>query len=54
VETGATLFECVVGAGATVRAGVRLERTIVWDGATVAADACDAVITPQRVVPVPR
>jgi mannose-1-phosphate guanylyltransferase len=54
VEHGATLIDSVVGAGATIRAGVRLERTIVWDGAIAAADACDAVITPQRVVPIPR
>jgi len=42
----------VLGARASVGAGVRLERVVVWPDVVVAADASDAVITPDGAVTV--
>jgi mannose-1-phosphate guanylyltransferase len=54
VGDGATLIESVVGPGATIAPGVRVERSVVWDGARVDRDVCDAVVTRERVVAIPR
>ena len=52
VEAGAHVGPGVVlGRGARVRSGVRLERVVVWDGATVAHDLTDAIVTQQAIVP---
>jgi NDP-sugar pyrophosphorylase family protein len=46
VEAGAVVGpEVVLGAGSRVAAGVHVERSVVWPGAVVAADARDAVVT---------
>ncbi len=46
------LARSVVGAGATVHGAGRLERVIVWPGATATAPLADAVVTPAGVVPI--
>jgi NDP-sugar pyrophosphorylase family protein len=47
----ADLHHAVVGAGADVAAGARLERCVVWDGAVVPEGVYeDVVITPRQVV----
>ena len=51
VATGAQLRGVVIGAGASI-AAVSLERVVVWPGACVDADLRDAIVTPERVVPV--
>ena len=52
VEAGAHVGPGVVlGRGARVRSGVRLERVVVWDGATVDHDLTDAIVTRQAIVP---
>ncbi|MEZ4398547.1 MAG: NDP-sugar synthase [Kofleriaceae bacterium] len=40
----------VVGTGAVVAPGARLERTVVWAGATAAGVLRDAIVTPTAVV----
>ncbi len=52
IEAGAIVGpDVVIGAGARVARGVFLHRTVVWPGATAAAAATHAIITPtQRVV----
>jgi NDP-sugar pyrophosphorylase family protein len=40
----------VIDPGASVAAGVRLDRVVVWAGARVEADVADAVVTPFAVV----
>ena len=50
IHASASLQRCVVGAGAVVGPGVRLEGVVVWDGACVMRDARDAVVTPRGVV----
>ena len=42
----------VVGAGAVVEPGARLERTLVWAGATARGALCDAIVTTSAVVAV--
>lgn len=49
VDPKAFLRGVVVGEGANV-GPVRLERVVVWPGARVDRDLCDAVVTPERVV----
>jgi NDP-sugar pyrophosphorylase family protein len=50
---GVDLVHAVVGAGARIRPGTRLERCVVWDGAEVEAGRfADAVLTPRGVVSV--
>ena len=44
--------EVVLGARAVVAPGVRLSRVVVWPDATATADAADAVLTGDAVVPV--
>ncbi|MEO6951757.1 MAG: NDP-sugar synthase [Polyangia bacterium] len=52
VEAGAHVGPgVVVGRGARVRSGVRLERVIVWDGATADRDLTDAIVTRGAVMP---
>ncbi len=41
---GAELSECVVGAGARVAPGVRLERAVVWPGAVVREPGADVIL----------
>ena len=53
VEPGAHVGPgVVVGTDARVRGGVRLQRAVVWPGVTASADACDAVLTADGVVPI--
>lgn len=54
VAAGATLHQAVVGDGAEVPAGADLERVVVWDGARAEGRLRDAVVTRERVVPIPR
>jgi NDP-sugar pyrophosphorylase family protein len=42
--------DVVLGRGARIDAGVRIERAVVWPGATVAADVRDVIVTPRQVV----
>ncbi|MBO6937161.1 MAG: NDP-sugar synthase [Deltaproteobacteria bacterium] len=50
IDSGATLQESWVGAGATI-GPVTLRRVVVWDGATVDEDLEDAIVTSEgRVV----
>jgi mannose-1-phosphate guanylyltransferase len=53
VGAGAVLRETTVGAGAHIADGVRLTRCVVWDGARVAGDLTDAVVTREHVVAIP-
>jgi mannose-1-phosphate guanylyltransferase len=53
VGVGASLHEVAVGRGARIAAGVRLERCVVWPGASVDTDIHDAIITPRNAVRVP-
>lgn len=50
VGQGAELKEVVLGRGATVAAGVRLERTVVWPGTDVVEDASDCILAPHARV----
>lgn len=52
---GAELRYGVVGRGARLAPGTYLERSVVWDGATVPRGFYrDAVLTPRRVLPIRR
>lgn len=50
VEPGARLRDAVVASRATVKQGVRVERSVVWPGACVQADVMDCVVLPEGVV----
>jgi NDP-sugar pyrophosphorylase family protein len=51
VEAGATIGpDVVVGRGGRVAASVRLERTVVWPGATASSTLQDAIVTPKQVL----
>ena len=53
IQAGAVVGpDVVVGAGARVAAGVRLQRAVIWAGVVATADAADAVLTPEGLVPV--
>ena len=54
VAPGVVLAESIAGARATVEGEGALERVIVWPGARAIAPLADAVVTPARVVAVPR
>ncbi|MFW6087372.1 MAG: sugar phosphate nucleotidyltransferase [Myxococcota bacterium] len=54
VEPGARVRGAVIGAGARVEPGADLERVVVWDGARAGGRLRDAVVTRERVVPIPR
>jgi NDP-sugar pyrophosphorylase family protein len=45
IGEGCTLEKAVVGAGAVVAAGTRLQRTVVWPNARAAGDLHDAIVT---------
>ncbi|MCZ7684817.1 MAG: NDP-sugar synthase [Sandaracinaceae bacterium] len=47
---GASLSEVVVGEGARVAPGVRLERAVVWPGTQVLEGASDAILAPHARV----
>ena len=48
------LRHCVVGKGATVAPGSRLERCVVWAGAHLPrGDYRDTIVTPNRQLPLP-
>lgn len=49
---GARLDEAVVGRGARIEAGVRLERVVVWPGVRVTEDAREAILAPHTRVDV--
>jgi NDP-sugar pyrophosphorylase family protein len=50
VEAGARVGpDVVVGRGATVKAGARLERVVIWPGATAEGELRDAIVTPKGV-----
>jgi NDP-sugar pyrophosphorylase family protein len=54
ISPAAVLHEAIVGRGARV-GGVRLERVVVWPGATVEQDLADAIVLPDgRAVAVRR
>src|SRR5690606_19356750 len=53
VGEGARLREVVLGRGARIEPGVRLERVIVWPGTHVREDATDAILAPHARVPAP-
>ena len=42
----------VLGPGASVAPGVRLEDVVVWEGCRVETDLTSSVVTPGGVVPV--
>jgi mannose-1-phosphate guanylyltransferase len=48
---GATLVNSVVGAGADVGTGVRLERAVVWPGAVVRASGADVILFGRERLP---
>lgn len=50
IAPGVSLVETVVGAGASVTGEGRLERCVVWPGATAVAPLRDAIVTPRHVV----
>ncbi|HEY4122497.1 MAG TPA: sugar phosphate nucleotidyltransferase [Byssovorax sp.] len=54
VAAGVEIARSIVGAGANVEGEGALERVIVWPGAHARAPLADAVVTPARVVAVPR
>jgi hypothetical protein len=43
----------VIGAGATVAAGVHVARSVVWAGSAVHEHAHDAIVTPSQRIVVP-
>ena len=48
--TGATAVESVVGSGARLAPGARVERCVIWPGPSVSCELRDAIVTPERVV----
>ena len=52
IEPGAVLDQVVLGERAIVRAGVRAERVVVWDGATLDEDASGAIVTSRGIIPI--
>jgi len=52
IDAAAEVRHSVIGAGATVAAGVVLDRCVVWPGTHVDCGSRDAVVTPNRIVPV--
>lgn len=50
VPSGVTLRSCIIGSEAHVAGRGRLERCVVWPGATVRAPLSDAVVTTNGVV----
>lgn len=53
IDPDARIAHAVVGAGAEVAPGATLDRVVVWDGARAEGALRDAVVTRQRVVPIP-
>jgi NDP-sugar pyrophosphorylase family protein len=50
VERGAHVGpDVVVGAGALVQSGARLERVVIWPGSTVSGELRDAIVTPRGI-----
>jgi NDP-sugar pyrophosphorylase family protein len=47
VSRDVDIIDSVIGAGATVQGSGRLERVVVWPGATATAPLSDAVVTPR-------
>jgi NDP-sugar pyrophosphorylase family protein len=41
--------DVVVGAGARVEAGARLERVVIWPGSVVSSELRDAIVTPRGI-----
>jgi mannose-1-phosphate guanylyltransferase len=52
VDPGVALDGCVVGEGATIRGRGRIERTVVWPGATSTAPVADSIVMPDGPVAV--
>ncbi|MFK7990644.1 MAG: sugar phosphate nucleotidyltransferase [Sandaracinaceae bacterium] len=50
IGEGAELKDVVLGRGAQVSAGVRLERVVVWPGTHVVEDASDCILAPHARV----
>ncbi|MBN2194135.1 MAG: NTP transferase domain-containing protein [Polyangiaceae bacterium] len=50
VASGVALSSSIVGEGARVEGTGRVERCVVWPGATARAPLADAIVTPRRVV----
>jgi mannose-1-phosphate guanylyltransferase len=50
VEPGVVLEGALIGAGAQVSGRGRLERCVVWPGASVVAPLCDAIVAPGHLV----
>lgn len=50
IGEGATLQAAIIGPGARIAPKVTINRSVVWDGATVEADISDAVVTPHRTL----
>lgn len=52
VGDGVVLDRALLGEGASVTGSGRVERSVVWPGATVATPVADAIVMPGRVVKV--
>jgi mannose-1-phosphate guanylyltransferase len=52
ISGGVTLDQALVGRGASIAGRGSVERVVVWPGARARAPLQNAIVTPQRIVPV--